>query len=204
MGGVPGKARFSPASRRPRRSSAAAASSSSSTTRTARTRATWRSPPRRSRPDAINFMATHARGLICLALTEERCDELQLPPMVEHNTSPHQTAFCVSIEARHRTTTGISAADRAATVLTRHRPRDPPGRPAAARATRSRCAPGTAACSSAPGTPRPRSTSRGSPGLYPAAVICEVMDADGSMARLPRLLEVAREHGIWRSSPSAT
>ena len=66
--------------------------------------------------DGINFMATHARGLICLALTEQRCEELQLPPMVEHNTSPHQTAFCVSIEARGRISTGISAADRAATV----------------------------------------------------------------------------------------
>ena len=66
--------------------------------------------------ETVNFMVTHARGLVCLALTEQRCEELQLPPMVEHNTSPHQTAFCVSIEARGRVTTGISAADRAATV----------------------------------------------------------------------------------------
>ena len=69
-------------------------------------------------PEAINFMAREGRGLICLALTEERCDELELPPMVEENTSNFGTAFTVSIEARGRTTTGISAADRAATVLT--------------------------------------------------------------------------------------
>ena len=69
-------------------------------------------------PQAINFMAREGRGLICLALTEERCDELELPPMVEENTSNFGTAFTVSIEARGRTTTGISASDRAATVLT--------------------------------------------------------------------------------------
>src|SRR5512135_422093 len=69
-------------------------------------------------PEAINFMAREGRGLICLALTEERCDALDLPPMVSENTSNFGTAFTVSIEARGRTTTGISAADRAATVLT--------------------------------------------------------------------------------------
>src|SRR5213082_1900742 len=67
-------------------------------------------------PEAINFMAREGRGLICLALTEERCAELELPPMVQENTSNFGTAFTVSIEARGRTTTGISAADRAATV----------------------------------------------------------------------------------------
>ena len=75
------------------------------------------SRPRRSRPESINFMAKHGRGLICLALTEERCDELDLPLMVEDNTSTFGTAFTVSIEARGKVTTGISAADRAATVL---------------------------------------------------------------------------------------
>src|SRR3954447_15852818 len=69
-------------------------------------------------PETINFMARFGRGLICLALTEERCSELDLPLMVENNTSPYGTAFTVSIEARGRITTGISAADRAATVLT--------------------------------------------------------------------------------------
>src|SRR5450830_1920988 len=67
-------------------------------------------------PEAINFMAREGRGLICLSLTSERCDDLDLPPMVEENTSPFGTAFTVSIEARGRVTTGISAADRAATV----------------------------------------------------------------------------------------
>src|SRR5450755_4471803 len=75
---------------------------------------------------SINFMAREGRGLICLALTEERCDELGLPPMVEENTSNFGTAFTVSIEARGRTTTGISAADRAATVLTAVDPKTKP------------------------------------------------------------------------------
>jgi len=145
--------------------------------------------------DAINFMATHARGLICIALSEQRCDELQLPPMVEHNTSPHQTAFCVSVEARHHTTTGISAADRAATVRALV---DPATRPADLLR---------------PGHMFPLRARKGGvlkraghteasvdlatlAGLQPAAAICEIMDADGSMARLPRLVEVARQHGL--------
>src|SRR5689334_9801141 len=68
-------------------------------------------------PDAINFMARHGRGLICLSMTPERLDELEIPLMVSQNSSQFETAFCVSIEAKGRTTTGISAADRAATVL---------------------------------------------------------------------------------------
>src|SRR6059036_1205537 len=67
-------------------------------------------------PEAVNFMATHARGLICLALTEERCDELRLDPMTDHNEAPLGTAFTVSVEARHGVTTGISAADRSRTI----------------------------------------------------------------------------------------
>ncbi len=146
-------------------------------------------------PEAINFMATHARGLICLALTEQRCDELQLPPMVDHNTSPHQTAFCVSIEARHRITTGISAADRASTVLTAIDPSSGPAdlaRPGHMFPLRAR----------AGGVLQRAGHTEASvdlaviSGLYPAAVICEVMDTDGSMARLPRLCEIATEHGI--------
>ena len=146
-------------------------------------------------PEAINFMATHARGLICLALTEERCDELQLPPMVEHNTSPHQTAFCVSIEARHRTTTGISAADRANTVLTAIDPATRPPdlvRPGHMFPLRARAG---GVLQRAGHTEASVDLARIS-GLYPGAVICEVMDEDGSMARLPRLGEVAREHGL--------
>ncbi|MBP1690006.1 MAG: riboflavin biosynthesis cyclohydrolase RibA [Deltaproteobacteria bacterium] len=145
--------------------------------------------------DAINFMATHARGLICLALTEERCDELKLPPMVEHNTSLHQTAFCVSVEAKHRTTTGISAADRAVTVLTAIDPVTRPDdlvRPGHTFPLRAR---NGGVLKRAGHTEASVDLARVA-GLYPAAVICEVMDADGSMARLPRLEEVAREHGI--------
>ncbi|HUK13230.1 MAG TPA: bifunctional 3,4-dihydroxy-2-butanone-4-phosphate synthase/GTP cyclohydrolase II [Thermoanaerobaculaceae bacterium] len=145
--------------------------------------------------DAINFMATHARGLICIALSEQRCDELQLPPMVEHNTSPNQTAFCVSVEARHHTTTGISAADRAATVQAlvdpATRPTDllRPGHTFPLRARKG-------------GVLKRAGHTEASvdlatlAGLQPAAAICEIMDADGSMARLPRLVEVARQHGL--------
>jgi 3,4-dihydroxy 2-butanone 4-phosphate synthase/GTP cyclohydrolase II len=145
--------------------------------------------------DAINVMAMHARGLICLALTAERCDELKLPPMVEHNTSPHQTAFCVSIEARNRTTTGISAADRAVTVLTAIDPATRPEdlvRPGHTFPLRAR---NGGVLKRAGHTEASVDLARIA-GLYPAAVICEVMDADGSMARLPRLEQVAREHGI--------
>jgi 3,4-dihydroxy 2-butanone 4-phosphate synthase/GTP cyclohydrolase II len=146
-------------------------------------------------PDAINFLATHARGLICVALTERRCDELQLPPMVEHNTSPHQTAFCVSVEARNRVTTGISAADRAATVQALIDPGTRPEdllRPGHTFPLRAR---NGGILKRAGHTEASVDLARLA-GLYPAAVICEVMDTDGSMARLPRLVELAREHGI--------
>ncbi|MEP0773650.1 MAG: bifunctional 3,4-dihydroxy-2-butanone-4-phosphate synthase/GTP cyclohydrolase II [Acidobacteriota bacterium] len=146
-------------------------------------------------PEAINFMAVHARGLICLALTEARCDELDLKPMVEHNTSPHQTAFCVSIEARRGTTTGISAADRAATVLAVIDPATRPAdliRPGHMFPLRAR---NGGVLKRAGHTEASVDLARIA-GLYPAAVICEIMDADGSMARLPRLQEVAREHGL--------
>jgi 3,4-dihydroxy 2-butanone 4-phosphate synthase/GTP cyclohydrolase II len=146
-------------------------------------------------PDAINFLATHARGLICVALTERRCDELLLPPMVEHNTSPHQTAFCVSVEARNRVTTGISAADRAATVQALIDPRTRPDdllRPGHTFPLRAR---NGGVLKRAGHTEASVDLARLAE-LYPAAVICEVMDTDGSMARLPRLLEIARGHGI--------
>lgn len=146
-------------------------------------------------PEAINFMATHARGLVCVALTEQRCDELQLPPMVDHNTSPHQTAFCVSVEARHHTTTGISAADRASTVAALIDPATKPHdlvRPGHMFPLRAR-----------PGGVLQRTGHTEASidlaklsGMYPAAVICEVMDTDGSMARLPRLLEIAARHDL--------
>ena len=113
--------------------------------------------------DAINFMATHGRGLICLTLTPERCEELGLQMMVQHNQTPYETAFTVSIEAREGIETGISAKDRAHTIAGRVRDGHRPARHHQARATSSRCARAPAACSSAPARPRPRSTSPGSP-----------------------------------------
>ena len=114
-------------------------------------------------PDAINFMATHARGLICLCLTEERADELALRPMTDHNETPLGTAFTVSVEAREGVTTGISAADRSRTIQVAIHPDVDAARSRAARVTCSRCARSRAACSSASGRPRRPSTSRGSP-----------------------------------------
>ena len=152
-------------------------------------------PAEKVSPDAINFMATHARGLICLALTATRCDELQLPLMVEHNTSPHQTGFCVSIEARNRVTTGISAADRAATVLTAIDPATRPDdllRPGHTFPLRAR----TGGVLKRAGHTEASVDLASLAGLTPAAVICEIMDADGSMARLPRLMEIANEQGF--------
>ena len=114
-------------------------------------------------PDAVNFMATHARGLICLCLTEARCDELGLRQMTDHNDSPFGTAFTVSIEARDGVTTGISAHDRSRTIQVAIDPTKDgadivqPGHVFPLRAR-------TAACCSAPARPRLRSTSRGSPG----------------------------------------
>lgn len=146
-------------------------------------------------PEAINFMATHARGLICVSLTEERCNELDLPLMVERNTSPHGTAFCVSVEARGKVTTGISAADRAATVQALIDPRTKPEdliRPGHMFPLRAK--PG-GVLKRAGHTEASVDLARIA-GLYPAAVICEIMDEDGSMARLPRLVELAREHGL--------
>ena len=108
--------RRSPRSRRRSRTSARASSSWSSTRPTARTRAISRSRRSSRRPEAINFMATHGRGLICLCLTEERCDELGLRPMTDRQRDAVRTAFTVSIEAREGVTTGISAADRSRTI----------------------------------------------------------------------------------------
>ncbi|MEP6769797.1 MAG: bifunctional 3,4-dihydroxy-2-butanone-4-phosphate synthase/GTP cyclohydrolase II [Acidobacteriota bacterium] len=146
-------------------------------------------------PAAINFMAREGRGLICLALTEARCDALELPPMVEENTSNFGTAFTVSIEARGRTTTGISAADRAATVLTAieagTRPSDlaRPGHMFPLRAQ-------------AGGVLKRAGQTEASvdlariAGMDPSAVICEVMNDDGTMARVPDLAKFCAKHGI--------
>src|SRR5437588_6189066 len=145
--------------------------------------------------DKINFMATHARGLVCLPLTEERCDELHLSPQVADNTSRLGTAFTVSIEARRGVTTGISAADRATTILTavdtRTKPHDlaRPGHVFPLRAKKG-------GVLVRPGQTEAAVDIARMPGLYPAGVICEIMNEDGTMARLPQLREFASVHGL--------
>ena len=146
-------------------------------------------------PQAINFMARHGRGLICLALTHERCEELKLPLMVEDNTSPFGTAFTVSIEARGKTTTGISAADRAATILTAidpaTRPEDllRPGHVFPLRAKKG-------GVLKRAGQTEASVDLAALAGLTPAGVICEIMNDDGTMARVPDLQKVSAEHGL--------
>ncbi len=146
-------------------------------------------------PEAIAFMATHGRGLVCLALTEERCDQLGLPPMVAENTSPFGTAFTVSIEARGKVTTGISAADRAATVRAAidpaTRPEDllRPGHMFPLRARRGGVLKRTGQTEASVDLARLA-------GLDPSAVICEVMKDDGTMARVPDLVPFAARHGL--------
>ncbi len=146
-------------------------------------------------PAIVNFMAVHGRGLICLPMTEERCDELNLPPQTSENTSSMGTAFTISIEAREGVTTGISAADRAKTILTAVDPKSRPGDLAR------------------PGHIFPLRAKRGGvlvrvgqteasvdlariAGLSPAAVICEIMNDDGTMARMPELEIFADKHGL--------
>jgi 3,4-dihydroxy 2-butanone 4-phosphate synthase/GTP cyclohydrolase II len=146
-------------------------------------------------PEAINFMARFGRGLICLALTEGRCDELQLPPMVRDNTSSFQTAFTVSIEARVGVTTGISAADRATTILTAiadESSADDLARPGHVFPLRAR----TGGVLVRTGQTEGSVDLARLAGLKPAAVICEIMRDDGTMARRPDLEEFAREHGL--------
>src|SRR5580693_1483523 len=152
-------------------------------------------PAEKITPDQINFMAKNGRGLICLALTEDRCDELHLPLMSPVNTSALGTAFTESIDARRGTSTGISAADRATTILAAI---DPATRPADL---------------ARPGHIFPLRARRGGvlvragqteasvdlariAGMYPAGVICEIMDDDGTMARLPQLAEFCKRHGM--------
>lgn len=146
-------------------------------------------------PDAINFMAKYARGLVCVPLTPERIEELKIPMMVRHNTSHFDSAFTVSVEARHKVTTGISAADRAATVGvlidSNTRPEDIayPGHMFPLRARRG------GVLVRAGHTEASVDLTRLA-GLYPSAVICEVMNDDGTMARLPDLEKLAVEHGL--------
>lgn len=146
-------------------------------------------------PEAINFMARHGRGLICLSLTEERADELELPLMVNANSSSFGTAFTISIEARKGVTTGISAADRARTIAvavadeTTARDLARPGHVFPLRAKKG-------------GVMVRAGQTEGSvdlarlAGLKPAGVICEIMNEDGTMARMPQLEVFAREHDL--------
>jgi len=146
-------------------------------------------------PAIVNFMSKHGRGLICLPLTRERLQKLQLPPMVADNTARFQTAFTVSIDAKKGVTTGISAYDRARTILAAIDPKTKPSdlaRPGhifplqaqeggvLARAGQTEAAVDLARLA----------------GLRPAGVICEIMNEDGTMARMPQLEAVSREHGI--------
>jgi 3,4-dihydroxy 2-butanone 4-phosphate synthase/GTP cyclohydrolase II len=146
-------------------------------------------------PEAVNFMATHARGLICMPLTEERCDELHLTMQVADNTSFLGTAFTVSIEARKGVTTGISASDRATTILTavdpKTRPQDlaRPGHVFPLRAKKG-------GVLMRPGQTEASVDLARIAGLDPSAVICEVMNDDGTMARMPQLEEFAARHGL--------
>src|ERR1700691_3657455 len=146
-------------------------------------------------PEAVNFMAKNGRGLICLALTEERCDELHLPPMSPVNTSNYGTAFCESIDARRGTTTGISAADRAITILTAidagTRPTDL-ARPGHIFPLRAR---NGGVLVRAGQTEASVDLARLA-GLTPAGVICEIMNDDGTMARVPQLVEFCQRHGL--------
>jgi len=152
-------------------------------------------PAQMATPDAVNFMATHGRGLICLAMEAERLDRLGLPLMAPTNSSRHETAFTVSIEAREGVTTGISAHDRAQTISVAIDPRSGP------------------ADIATPGHVFPLRAREGGvlmraghteaavdiarlAGLTPAGVICEVMKDDGSMARLPDLVAFAQRHNL--------
>ena len=146
-------------------------------------------------PEIINFMATHARGLICLPLTGERLDELEIPLMVGKNTTTFETAFTVPIDAKQGVTTGISASDRARTILAAIDPRT------------------TATDLARPGHMFPLRAREGGvlvragqteaavdlarlAGLYPAGVICEITNRDGTMARVPQLTRFARKHRL--------
>jgi 3,4-dihydroxy 2-butanone 4-phosphate synthase / GTP cyclohydrolase II len=145
--------------------------------------------------EAINFMATHGRGLICLCLTEERCDVLGLKPMTYNNETPYETAFTISIEAREGVTTGISAADRARTIQVAIDPTKEaadlvqPGHVFPLRARPGGVLQRTGQTEAAVDLARLA-------GLNPAGVVCEIMNEDGTMARVPDLVPYCEKHGI--------
>ena len=148
-------------------------------------------------PEAINFMMTQGRGLICLPMTGERLDALDIPLQVPsgRNTTPYETAFCVGIEARRGVTTGISAADRATTILTAIHKKTKPSdlaRPGHVLPLRARDG---GVLVRAGQTEAAIDLARAA-GLYPAGVICEIAKADGSMARVPELARFAKRHRL--------
>jgi 3,4-dihydroxy 2-butanone 4-phosphate synthase/GTP cyclohydrolase II len=146
-------------------------------------------------PETINFMARYGRGLICMPMTAERLDQLEIPLMVNQNTTPFNTAFCVSIEAKQHVSTGISAADRAATVRaaidlkTKASDLARPGHMFPLRARDGGVLVRAGQTEAAVDLARIA-------GLYPAGVICEVMNEDGTMARVPELTKFAKKHGL--------
>ena len=146
-------------------------------------------------PEAINFMAKYGRGLICLTLTEQRCEELNLAMMAPVNTATYGTAFCESVDARKGTTTGISVQDRAITILAaidaNTRPADL-ARPGHVFPLRAR--PGGVLVRA--GQTEASVDLARIAGLTPAGVICEIMNDDGTMARVPQLVEFCRAHGV--------
>ena len=146
-------------------------------------------------PEIINFMAKYGRGLICMPMTTERLDQLDLPLMVSQNTARFDTAFCVSIEAKKETSTGISAGDRAITVRTAIDPKTQPSdlaRPGHMFPLRAR--PGGVLVRAGQ-TEAAVDLARIS-GLTPAGVICEIMNDDGTMARVPELIKFAQQHDL--------
>ena len=146
-------------------------------------------------PEAVNFMALHARGLLCQAITVERARELELSPMVQKNTSVHTTAFTVSVDAREGTTTGISAFDRAVTIRALTAPGTRPD---------DLCRPGhifpliarDGGVLVRDGHTEAAADLARLAGFTPSGILCEILDADGTMARLPRLEEIALERGL--------
>lgn len=146
-------------------------------------------------PEAVNFMAKYGRGLICLSMTSRRCDQLELPLMVKNNTSPFQTGFTVSIEAKHGVTTGISAADRATTILTAVADDAKPSdlvRPGHVFPLRARDGGVMVRVGQTEGSVDLARLA----GLKPAGVICEIMDDDGTMARMPTLEKFSQQHDL--------
>lgn len=146
-------------------------------------------------PEAINFMARYGRGLVCLTMTQERCDHLQLPMMVSENTSSFGTAFTVSIEAKKGVTTGISAADRAHTILTAVADgtmADDLARPGHVFPLRARNGGVLVRAGQTEGSVDMARLA----GLKPSGVICEIMNDDGTMARMPELKKFAKEHDL--------